>query len=87
MKKIILLVIVIITFVSCNYIIVDADEVNKKHTSILTKVAEEAYFEGQKDYMNGDIRIEKLWDSTYVWSRSPWDSGAEPIFKPNGKKY
>lgn len=87
MKKIILLVIVIITFVSCNYIIVDADEVNKEYNLRLRNVAEEAYFEGQKDYMNGDIRIEKLLDSTYVWSRSPWDSGTEPIFKPNGKKY
>lgn len=77
--------IVIVTFFSCNYTIVDADEVNEKYTLMLTKVAEEAYFEGQKDYMNGDIRIEKLWDSTYVWIKSPWDDGTEPIFKPNVK--
>jgi len=40
---------------------------------------ERAYFEGQKDAINGDIRIAKT-DSCYVWIKSPWDGGKQPTF-------
>ena len=36
------------------------------------RLQEKAYFEGQHDYMNGDIRIEKN-GKCYKWIRSPWD--------------
>jgi hypothetical protein len=87
MKKIILLTILSFTLFGCNYVIVDADKVNEEYALRLTKVAEEAYFEGQRDYLNGDIHIEKIADSTYIWIKSPWNSGEEPIFNPKLKKY
>jgi hypothetical protein len=87
MKKITLLTILVFTLFSCNYAIVDMNETEEKLNLFLREVAEEAYFEGQKDYMNGDIRIKKTYDSTYIWVKSPWDSGKEPIFNPKGKKY
>lgn len=42
---------------------------------------EKAYFEGQKDALREDIRIEER-DGGYVWIKSPWDSGTEPKFIP-----
>ncbi len=44
---------------------------------------EKAYFEGQKDALNGDIRIKKTSDSCYVWIKSPWDNKREPIYIPS----
>lgn len=45
-------------------------------------IAEQAYFEGQKDAINGDIRITKI-NSCYVWTKSPWNNGTNPIFQPD----
>ena len=42
---------------------------------------EEAYFEGQKDAIEGDVRIKKL-SGKWMWSGSPWDDGAPPKFVP-----
>jgi hypothetical protein len=42
---------------------------------------EEAYFEGQRDAITGDVRI-KLIDGTWMWSKSPWDGRKQPIFYP-----
>jgi hypothetical protein len=44
---------------------------------------ERAYFEGQKDALQGDIRIKRNNDSCWIWIKSPWNSGEEPIFVPN----
>ena len=44
---------------------------------------EEAYFEGQRDAINGDIKIRmNPSDSTYYWIESPWIDGKEPKYKP-----
>ena len=48
----------------------------------LQKALEEAYFEGQKDAINGDVRISKHSDSCWVWTKSCWDSGRKPLFNP-----
>lgn len=57
-------------------------EINKKNIeNELYKLMEYAYFEGQKDALNGDIRIE-LKDSSYIWMKSPWDNGKNPLYKP-----
>lgn len=45
-------------------------------------IAEEAYYEGQKDALEGRIRIKKTDRGNYVWIESPWDSGTEPTFHP-----
>lgn len=50
---------------------------------VVTKTLEKAYFEGQKDALNGDIRIRLNSDSIYVWTKSCWDeSGKIPIYNP-----
>jgi len=46
-------------------------------------VREEAYYDGQKEAINGDVRIKKVSDSQYVWIKSPWDSGEKPTFYPS----
>ncbi len=56
------------------------------HKPITTNIqlAEEwAYFQGQKDALNGDIRLQ--YDSQikkYYWKKSCWDGGLEPTFDP-----
>lgn len=45
--------------------------------------AENAYFEGQKDALEGDIRIKRSKDSCWIWTKSPWNSGKIPTFNPN----
>lgn len=52
----------------------------QKLDEIIRQKMEIAYFEGQKDAINGDIRIEKNTDTSWIWIESPWDSGREPIF-------
>lgn len=59
----------------CNYIIVDENKVNEAF--------EEAYFEGQKDVLSGDVRIKKNNDSCWIWTKSCWDSGKKPKFNPS----
>lgn len=46
------------------------------------KITEKAYFDGQKDAIRGDIRIQLNKDSIYVWVKSPWNSGSRPISIP-----
>lgn len=65
----------LVTFYSCGYTTVNIEEVNKKF--------EQAYFEGQKDALNGDIRIKKNIDSCWIWTKSPWDVGTAPTFDPS----
>ena len=39
---------------------------------------EYAYFEGQRDVLNDDVRIE--WkDSIWVWIKSPWDGDTSKV--------
>lgn len=48
----------------------------------IIKSIEKAYFEGQRDALTGDIRIERIDSTHWVWSKSCWDSGKQPIFDP-----
>lgn len=43
---------------------------------------EKSYFEGQKDAINGDIRIKLNKDSVYIWKKSCWDNGDAPSYQP-----
>ncbi len=43
---------------------------------------EYAYFEGQKDALNGDIRIGMNNVKGWVWTKSPWDDTTPVIFNP-----
>lgn len=77
MKKLIITALIILGFTSCdNYPIICLK-------NDLTKAIEYGYFEGQKDAINGDIRIEMIKDSTYIWSKSPWsDPKQESLYNP-----
>jgi hypothetical protein len=70
--------VIIIVLSSCNTAIVDTKEVEKAFTQEIEK----AYFEGQKDAINGDIKIKLNNDSIYQWIKSPWNDNREPIFNP-----
>lgn len=58
--------------------IVSSDSVSSAVSSGL----EQAYFEGQRDAINGDVRIERNQDGNYIWRKSPWDNGRPPTFNP-----
>ena len=72
--KLCFLTTLIILLTSCDYGIVREKE--------LQKVCEKAYFEGQKDALNNDIRIRLDKDSCYQWIESPWDNKKMPIYNP-----
>jgi len=46
------------------------------------RTIEQAYFEGQKDAINGDIRIKLNNDSIYVWTKSCWNNKTVPSYTP-----
>lgn len=57
-----------------------------RHKKLVSSIAilvasanEKAFAEGQVHAINGDVRIKKINDSTYIWIKSPWDSGMKPI--------
>ena len=57
----------------------------------LQKKMEMAYFEGQRDYANGDMRItfvyeKPLGNGHWKWIKSPWNGGKKWIFKPSTLK-
>ena len=52
-------------------------------TNELTELCEQAYFEGQRDALENNIRIKRNQDSCWIWVASPWDSGREPVFDPS----
>ena len=62
----------------CNYNIVDTKELTQK----ATEACERAYFEGQRDALDGDVRIKLNKDSCYQWVKSPWNNGQKPIYNP-----
>lgn len=68
--------IIAIIFSICGLIFI-CSIMDKKHsqetTNILQQALEQAYFEGQKDALEGDIRIKLVSDSTYIWIKSPWN--------------
>jgi hypothetical protein len=66
---------VAVIFCGCDYNVVDTDKV--------TTALEQAYFEGQRDALEGDIRIRKNNDSCWIWTKSCWENGKQPTFNPS----
>jgi hypothetical protein len=66
------------------------DRKNEKIREITTELVEKSYFYGQRDALQGDVRIQFGADSTWHWTKSPWlDSTQKPLFIPtkeNNKK-
>lgn len=68
-----------VTFLSsCDIVVIH----KKKTVDAIQKSLERAYFEGQKDALNGDVRIKLNPDSCYFWVKSPWDCGDAPTYTP-----
>lgn len=81
MKILISVFLLIVMVIAFKYWVDSAfDKINLQVTSAI----EQAYFEGQKDYMNGDIRIEYT-ESGWVWTKSPWNSEDTPVFNPKNE--
>jgi hypothetical protein len=74
MKKFLFFVINAFVFVSCDYGVIQQKD--------FTERLEKAYFEGQRDVINGDVRIKMNKDSCFVWTKSPWDNKDNPIYIP-----
>lgn len=45
-------------------------------------LAERAYFEGQRDAIENDIRVEKR-DGVWRWRKTCWDDGTATTFDPS----
>lgn len=75
MKKLIIVALLGMVFGSCNYAVIEQDD--------FLEACERAYFEGQRDALDGDVRIKRNKDSCYVWTSSPWDGGEAPRFNPS----
>lgn len=68
-------IIVLLIFTNCGFKLVKENDVQS--------ALEEAYFEGQKDAIQEDVRIKKGRDSCWIWIKSPWHSGKKPLFNPS----
>lgn len=87
MKKILFLI--AITLIGCK-----SDEIKSVDPRItlleqqVKRSMEYAYFEGQKDAIGGNVRIDSIEHNgtySYIWTKSPWDSGDPPIYVPGTK--
>jgi len=78
MKHVFLILLLSLTLSSCTD--------KKQFEDLLNLSLEEAYFEGQKDVIEGDIRIKKDNSGDWIWTKSPWDNGRKPIFVPKFQK-
>jgi hypothetical protein len=50
----------------------------------ISAIAEQAYFDGQREALQGDIRI--AWNTnsqTWSWIKSPWNEGMKPNYDPS----
>mgnify|MGYP000952285422 CR=1 FL=1 len=66
------IVICILWLAYCDKKIIVSEYLLKRETQ---RLAEYAYFEGQKDAITGDVRIKYIEeDSCWVWTKSPWDA-------------
>jgi hypothetical protein len=74
-KHIFYLLLTTVLITSCGYGVYKNDD--------LYKTLEQAYFEGQRDALQNDIRIKRNADSCWIWTKSPWDNGRPPMFDPS----
>lgn len=67
----------------------EAKSVAKSINTIFGQTLEQAYFEGQRDYMNGKVCIEQTIDGNmthYKWVKSPWNNGTKATYKLPSEK-
>lgn len=82
--KVIIASILAITICSLGLYLSYKSDLNQKIETIklIYMYTEKGYFEGQKDAIEGDIRIRKN-GNIYEWTKSPWDDGSKPMYKGN----
>lgn len=62
------------------YAVVDTIAASRTDTQVEERKAfEQAYFEGQRDALSGDVRIRMVDNRTFVWLRSPWADKTKPF--------
>ncbi len=81
MKKMVLVLMTVLLF-SCSAKQEDEEDNFQNLEVELRSIIEQSYFEGQKDALNNDIRIKKE-EGKWIWIKSPWDDGLEPVFDPS----
>ena len=74
-KHIFYLLLTTVLITSCGYGVYKNDDLYEK--------LEQAYFEGQRDALENDVRIKRNADSCWIWTKSPWDNNRAPIFDPS----
>ena len=52
-------------------------------SSDIREAAERCYYEGQRDALQGNVRIKLNSDSVHVWTSTPWSDGVNPIYQPS----
>lgn len=89
MKKLLFLVICILTGCGTSNTNVPQGPAGFLLEQKVKSAMEYAYFEGQKDAISGDVRIDSIEEANgsyyYVWRKSPWDQGDPPIYVPGSK--
>ena len=48
-------------------------------SNMIQIIAEQAYFEGQRDAIENNICITKI-DTNWYWTKSPWNSNKQPLY-------
>lgn len=81
MKKMMLVLVTVLLF-SCSSKQEDKKDNFQNLEIELRSIIEQAYFEGQRDALNNDIRIKRE-GGKWIWTKSPWDDGLEPVFDPS----
>jgi len=85
LKNFIFIVITLILILFGMTIIVKNED--KQENKSRTILIEYGYYEGQKDAINGDIRLIEVKDTNrdtvmWIWTSSPWDNGQKPLYQP-----
>jgi len=85
LKNFIFIVITLILILFGMTIIVKNED--KRENKSRTILIEYGYYKGQKDAINGDIRLIEVKDTNrdtvkWVWTSSPWDNGQKPLYQP-----
>ena len=83
MKKLLFItgVLACVGLVSSFFISKSSKDSTEEILTAITIFLEQAYFEGQKDALEGDIRIKQT-EEGWMWIKSPWDEGQAPIYDP-----
>jgi len=81
-----IITIIVLTVVSIDISSTTKHPHNNRNDLLFYYVVEQAYWEGQRDSLTGDVRIEYVNSNDWKWTKSPWDDGRTPLFQPPKKQ-